>query len=141
MMPISASTGVKEVGLSRSIHTLPLLMPARLSSHAVTVVPTLAPMITLMACRSVIRPELTKPTTITVVADELWITAVMAIPVRKPVMTRPVILSSSVRSRPPARRSSACPIRSMPNRNRQSPPIIVSTSKILISRSPYFTHF
>ena len=98
-------------------------------------------MITLMACRSVIRPELTKPTTITVVADELWITAVMAIPVRKPVMTRPVILSSSVRSRPPARRSSACPIRSMPNRNRQSPPIIVSTSKILISRSPYFTHF
>ena len=70
-MPISASTGVKEVGFSSCTQTLPPSMPARLSSQAVTVVPTLAPMMTLMACRSVISPELTKPTTITVVADEL----------------------------------------------------------------------
>ena len=82
---------MKELGFSRFIHTFPLSIPARLSSHAVTVVPTLAPMMTLMACRSVISPELTKPTTITVVADELWITAVTPRPVRKPVMTRPVI--------------------------------------------------
>ena len=135
-MPTSASTGVKEVGFSRLTNTLPLLMPAMLSSHAVTVVPTLAPMMTLMACRSVISPELTKPTTITVVAEELWMTAVMARPVRKPVMTRPVILSSIVRSLPPARRSSACPIRSMPNKNRHRPPIIVSALKIVISLSP-----
>ena len=71
MMPMSASTGVKEVGLSRRTQTLLLSMPPRLSSHAVTVVPTLAPMMTLMACRSVISPEFTKPTTMTVVADEL----------------------------------------------------------------------
>ena len=71
MIPIRASIGVKEAGFKRLIQTLPLSIPARLSSHAVTVVPTLAPMITLMACRSVISPELTKPTTITVVADEL----------------------------------------------------------------------
>ena len=49
----------------------PLSIPARLSTHAVTVVPILAPIIMLMACFSVIRPELTKPTTITVVAEEL----------------------------------------------------------------------
>ena len=70
-MPISASTGVNELGLSSFTHSAPLLMPPRLSSHAVTVVPTLAPMMTLMACLSVRRPELTKPTTMTVVADEL----------------------------------------------------------------------
>ena len=133
------------MGFSRFTHTFPPSIPAKLSSHAVTVVPTFAPMMTFMACRRVIRPELTKPTTITVVADELWITAVMARPVRKPVNTRPVIRSSSVRSLPPARRSSDWPIRSMPNRNRHRPPIIVSTSKILILFSPvysfsYFTH-
>ena len=49
-MPISASTGVNELGLSSCTHSAPLLMPPRLSSHAVTVVPTLAPMMTLMAC-------------------------------------------------------------------------------------------
>ena len=126
-MPISASTGVKEVGLSSCTHVLPPSMPARLRSHAVTVVPTLAPMMTLMACRRFIRPELTKPTTMTVVADELWMMAVMPRPVRKPAPTLPVILSSSVRSLPPARRSSDCPMKFMPNRNRHSPPSMVNT--------------
>ena len=42
-----------------------------LISHAVTVVPMLAPMMTLMDCDSFIMPELTKPTTMTVVAEEL----------------------------------------------------------------------
>ena len=40
-------------------------------SKAVTVVPMFAPMITPMDCLSVMSPELTNPTTITVVADEL----------------------------------------------------------------------
>ena len=71
MMPTSASTGVKAVGFSSCSHTLPPSIPARLSSQAVTVVPTLAPMRTLIACRRVISPEFTKPTTMTVVADEL----------------------------------------------------------------------
>ena len=106
-MPISASTGVKDVGFSRLTQTLPLSMPPRLRSHAVTVVPTFAPMMTLMACRSVIRPELTKPTTMTVVADELWMIAVTPRPVRKPMATLPVILPSRLRRLPPARRSSA----------------------------------
>ena len=135
MMPTSASTGVKELGLRSLIHTLLPSMPPRLRSHAVTVVPTFAPMMTLMACRSVIRPELTKPTTITVVADELWMMAVTPRPVRKPAMGLPVIWSSSERSLPPARRSSACPISVMPNRNRHSPPSIVSALKISMAVS------
>ncbi len=53
------------------MYQLPLSIPARLRIHAVTVVPTLAPMITLMACLKVMSPEFTKPTTITVVAEEL----------------------------------------------------------------------
>ena len=131
-MPMSARTGVKELGLSSRSQTLELSMPPRLRSHAVTVVPTFAPMMTLMACRSVISPELTKPTTMTVVADELWMMAVTPRPVRKPTSGLPVIWSSSERSLLPARRSSAEPIRLMPNKNSDKPPSIVRKSKISI---------
>ena len=134
---MSASTGVKDDGFSSLIQRLLPSMPLRLRSHAVTVVPTFAPIITFIACRSVISPELTNPTTMTVVADELCIIAVTPSPVRKPIITLLVILSSSVRSRLPARRSSACPMRFMPNRKSDSPPIIVSALKI--SMSPYLT--
>ena len=136
---MSARTGVKDEGFKSLIQKLPESMPPRLKSQAVTVVPTLAPMMTLMAWRSVIRPELTKPTTMTVVADELWMMAVMPRPVKNPANTLPVILSRRERSLPPARRSSAWPIRFMPKRNRHSPPIIVSTLKISIfSIFPFF---
>ena len=47
--PIKASTGVKEVGLSSCTKKFPLSKPVRLRIQAVTVVPTLAPMITLIA--------------------------------------------------------------------------------------------
>ena len=119
---MSARTGVKELGLSSRSQTLELSMPPRLRSHAVTVVPTFAPMMTLMACRSVISPELTKPTTMTVTPR----------PVRKPTSGLPVIWSSSERSLLPARRSSAEPIRLMPNKNSDKPPSIVRKSKISI---------
>ena len=46
---MSARTGVKELGFSSRTQTLPESMPLRLRSQAVTVVPTLAPMMTLMA--------------------------------------------------------------------------------------------
>lgn len=47
-------------------------------------VPRMAPMMTLMACRTFIIPELTKPTTMTEVAEEDWITAVTPVPSRTP---------------------------------------------------------
>ena len=61
-MPTVARMGVKEVGFSILIKKLSLEMPLKLRSHAVTVVPTFAPMITLIACFKVITPGLTKPT-------------------------------------------------------------------------------
>ena len=96
MMPMRARTGVKELGLSSWTKKLPLSSPVRLRIQAVTVVPTLAPMITPMAWRRESRPEFTKPTTITVVAEELWITAVTPMPVRKPRNLREVSLLSSI---------------------------------------------
>ena len=45
----------------------------------------------LIAWRRVIRPEFTKPTTMTVVADELWIMAVTPHPVRNPA-ARPEVI-------------------------------------------------
>ena len=70
MTPIAASTGENEVGLTNCKKKLSLSIPVRLSTHEVIVVPTFAPMMIPIACESFIIPELTKPTTITVVADE-----------------------------------------------------------------------
>lgn len=47
-----------------------MLMSGILNSRDVIVVPTLAPIMTPIACESFMMPELTNPTTITVVADD-----------------------------------------------------------------------
>ena len=107
--------GVKELGLSNRTHSASLLIPLRLNIQAVTVVPTFAPMMTLIACFRVMSPELTKPTTMTVVADELCMIAVMPSPVKKPVIFVLVIFDSRLLSFPPALFSRACPITLMPN--------------------------
>ena len=78
------------------------LKPNRAMTHAVKVVPTLAPMITAMDCARVIRPALTKLTTITVDADELWIRAVMKKPVMVPVNRLRVMALRMLRRRSPA---------------------------------------
>ena len=122
-VPIRATTGTNDVGLRSCSHILSLLMPLKLRIHAVMVVPTLEPMITLMACRRSMSPELTNPTTITVVAEELWMIAVMPHPAAKPVSLPDVIFSRSERSLSPARLSRALPMMSIPNRNRHNPPI------------------
>lgn len=62
----------------------------------------LAPMITLIACARVSRPALTKLTTITVVAEDDWITEVMPSPVRTPLKGLDVIADRKLRSRVPA---------------------------------------
>lgn len=58
---------------------------SRAISCPVIVVPILAPMMIHTACFSVIMPELTKPTTMTVVAEEDWMTAVTTTPRKKPL--------------------------------------------------------
>ena len=70
MTPIIANTGVKFSGLSMLKMTLSLCRLVKDNSHEVTDVPRFAPMITPTACPSVMTPELTKPTTITVVAED-----------------------------------------------------------------------
>ena len=96
-MPITASIGAKDVGLSMLIHMLSPCMPVRLKIHAVTVVPILAPMIMPMACLSFIMPEFTNPTTITVVADEDCMIAVTPAPTSTPFRGL-LVRFSSIRS-------------------------------------------
>ncbi len=132
-VPTVARMGVKDVGFNMRIKKLSLEMPLRLKSHAVTVVPTFAPIITFIACFKVITPELTKPTTITVAAEELCITAVTIRPVRKPAVLLWVSLARSSFKLPSARRSSASLITLIPNRNRLKPPASVKASKIPIT--------
>ena len=62
-------------------------------------------------------------------------TPVTARPVRKPSIRLVVSFPRSTRNEEPARRSSASPIRFMPNRNKHSPPIMVRTLKISIESS------
>ena len=62
-------------------------------SCPVIVVPMLAPMMIQTACCRVIRPELTNPTTMTVVADDDWMTAVIAAPTSTPLIRLDVSFS------------------------------------------------
>ena len=67
-IPMKPRMGLQALGLSIWVRKLSPSRPDSESSQPVTVVPTLAPMMTPMAWCSSIRPELTKPTAITVVA-------------------------------------------------------------------------
>ena len=129
-MPTMPITGASVEGLNSWIRKLSPSRPLRDNIQAVTVVPILEPIITPTACLSVMIPELTKPTTMTVVADEDWITAVTAKPNRNPFQTVPLIFARMVCSLPPAWRSSAFPMVSMSNRNSARPPSREITLKI-----------
>lgn len=69
--PTSARIGEKDSGFSMRTNTLLLDTPIRLMIQAVTVVPILDPMITPTVFPMSMIPELTKPTSITVTAEEL----------------------------------------------------------------------
>ena len=76
--------------------------PNKATSHPVTVVPMLAPSITPIAEIRFIRPAFTNDTTITVVADDDWITTVIKNPVRTDNNLLPVIISRVFLSFPEA---------------------------------------
>ena len=107
------------------------LNPNRAITHAVNVVPTFAPKITAIDWARVIRPALTKLTTITVDADELWINAVIAKPVIVPVKRLRVIADRMLRKRSPAAFWSPSLITFMPYRNNPTDPIRHRKSKKL----------
>ena len=113
-MPITAAMGASEVGLSSRIRILVSCKSPRRMIWEVIVVPMLAPMITPTACRSLRIPALTRPTTMTVVAEELWTAAVMAAPNR---MLRKMLFVSFCRIfsiLEPESRSSPAPIVDIP---------------------------
>ncbi len=94
--------------------------------HAVSVVPMLAPMITLMACDSVSSPADTNETVITVVADDDCTAQVTKVPVSIPVSRFVVIRARICRSCGPASFCSASLIMRMPNISSPNAPSIFS---------------
>ena len=104
-------------------------------SCPVIVVPIFAPMMIHTACRKVIIPEFTKPTTMTVVAEEDWITAVITAPTATPRNRFAVSLSRIRFILLPAAASRPELIICMPYRNRASPPIRLKISVMLILSS------
>ncbi len=98
----------------------------------VTVVPIFAPIITPTAWYKFIKPALTKPTTITVVAEELCITAVTPKPTNIPNIRFVVNFSKIFCNCDPATSSRPSPIIFIPYKNSANPPSNVIKSVILI---------
>ena len=69
--PTNANIGVNDSGFNIRKKKFVLWMPDKLKIHDVTVVPTFEPIIIATVCDNFIMPEFTKPTSITVTADEL----------------------------------------------------------------------
>ena len=115
-------------------------MPDRDRIQAVSVVPTLEPMMMPMLWPSPMMPELTRPTSITVTAPEDWIAMVMTAPSSKPLMGVEVIFLSSCSIRPPASFSSREDMRDMPYRKNAMPPQRVNREKISIPHSYLFLY-
>ena len=109
------------------------LKPSQDTIHAVTVVPMLAPIITPMACAKVSRPAFTKLTTITVVADEDWMTVVIPKPVNTPLRGLEVMAERKPLSLSPAAFCKPELIRFIPYRNIPNAPSSVNTCNILIA--------
>ena len=107
-------------------------MPDRDRIHEVMVVPILAPIMIPTACESCMIPELTNPTTITVVADDDWMTAVTATPSSTAIIRFDVSFSNICSSLPPDSFARPSPIASIPYRNMAKPPIIVRTLNMFI---------
>ena len=98
-----------------------------------SVVPMLAPMMTLMAGRSAITPALTRPTTITVIAVLDCSTPVISVPANKPFAGVPAILASKARMRCAARLPTPLDMNSRPSMNRPRPP--TTGTRISLKRS------
>ncbi len=121
--PITARIGENEDGLSILTQTLLPSIAVRDSSHDVTVVPIFAPMMTPTAWVSFMIPELTKPTTMTVVAEDDWMIAVTPRPSRTAMKRFDVSFSKIFSSLPPESCLRPSPMTSIPYRNRARPPI------------------
>ena len=128
--PASATTGEKTSGFSSCSQMASLSIPDRERIQAVRVVPTLDPMMTPTVCPSSMMPEFTRPTSITVTAEEDWMAMVIPAPSRRLLKQLSVIFFRSCSSRPPASFSKPEDIVDMPKRKNASPPHSVIMEKI-----------
>ena len=117
MMPTTARMGPRKEGCRNIITMLSASISPRRSNCAVTVVPMLAPMTMPTVCSSFMMPALTKPTHMTVVAAELWISPVTTAPRRTPLNTLLVRRSRICSSRPLESFSRPSVMVDIPNRN------------------------
>ncbi len=140
MMPISAMTGEKFSGFKSWTKTLSLVMPDRLRIHAVTVVPMLEPMITPTDWPSSMMPEFTRPTSMTVMAEEDWIAMVMTMPSRRLLKRLEVMERSTRSSLPPTIFSRLDESRCMPYKKNARPPKSVITEKMSIEFCSSFVY-
>ena len=121
IIPITATTAVIVDVDSRETQPLPSRLERQII-QPVTLVPIKAPRMIEMAWLSFIMPELTKPTTITEVAEEDCITAVTPAPSSSPRIGVPDRRYSTSSSLLPATFLSPSPIRVIPKRKRATPP-------------------
>ena len=127
--PMNATTGLKVLGWMRVSSRLSPEISARRMSWPVTVVPMLAPMMTPTAWVRSRMPLFTRPTTITMVPQLLWITPVIRVPSSTPRRVFAVSFCSTACIWPPASFSSPDPIMDMPYKNSATPPARSITSK------------
>ena len=104
---------------------------SRAISWPVMVVPILAPMMIHTACFRVMSWEFTNPTTMTVVADDDWMIAVIPAPTSTPRKRLAVSLSRICFMRLPAAASRFVLIICIPYRNSASPPRRLKNDSIL----------
>ena len=132
MIPTRATKGEKEVGLSMLMKKPSPSTPARDRIQAVRVVPMLEPMMTPTVWGSCMMPEFTRPTSITVSAEEDWMAMVMPAPSPRLFHLEEVICLRARSSLPPASFSSPLDMTVMPYRKKASPPRSVNTEKMFI---------
>ena len=121
IVPTMATAAVMVAVENRDTQPPPPPMRDRHSSQPVTLVPTLAPRMMGMAWMPFIMPEFTKPTTMMVVAAELWMAAVTPRPSSAPLMGVLLSRQRMTSSLFPATRLSPSPMTDMPNRNSATP--------------------
>lgn len=99
---LEKKSGMAKANIGSANAAISILKPKAEMIQAVTVVPILAPMMTPIDWPNVSKPAFTKLTTITVVAEDDWIRAVIKTPVSMPV-TRLVVIAVKIRrNRSPA---------------------------------------
>ena len=82
-MPANASSGEKVMGFKRVRKKFSPCTPVRLKSHEVSVVPTFEPIIMPKVSPKASMPEFTRPTSITVIAEDDCMAMVMPAPRKK----------------------------------------------------------